>query len=136
MRSKRKQIARSLGAQKLGNVLVHFMEQSIFCIFTIVSLFSYWQQAGDKILYVVDSISVIDDPDPDEGALSETDIETLTVITDMAAITRHGYKDLDRICLYHPKRICPATKRQEKDPAGTNEAHWRKVAEIPRGGVG
>lgn len=103
-------MARSLGTQKFGNVLMHFMKQSIFCIFTIVSVFSYGQQAGDKILYVVDSIFVIDDQDPDEGALLETDIEILTVVTDVAAIARHGYKDLIGLSL-SSQRNMPGDQR-------------------------
>ena len=54
-------------------------------------------QSGERILYVVDSLAIIDEPKEDEGEISETDIETVTVITDKSKIEKSGYKDLDKI---------------------------------------
>ena len=73
------------------------MKGLIFYVLTICSLAVHGQGKEEKILYVVDSIPVIKDPDPDEGTLVETDIETLTVVTNKIEIEKHGYKDIDKI---------------------------------------
>ena len=59
-----------------------------------------WQgygQAEERILYVVDSIAIIEDPQEDEGAIDEADIETITVVTDKAEMKKYGYADQDKI---------------------------------------
>jgi tetratricopeptide (TPR) repeat protein len=73
------------------------MRKIIFCVLTIISLVSYGQGTEERVLYVVDSIPIINDPGEEEGTLTENDIEILTVVTNKADIEKHGYKDLDKI---------------------------------------
>ena len=64
---------------------------------TFISLATYGQATEERILYVVDSIAIMNEPSEEEAELKEVDIETLTVVTDKADIDKHGYKDLDKI---------------------------------------
>jgi antitoxin component YwqK of YwqJK toxin-antitoxin module len=100
-----------------------FMKRLIILILTIISLQTFGQGAEERILYVVDSIAIIEDPDEDEGELTETDIETLTVVTTKADIEKYGYKDLDKLIFIITKeyakrpeelRKIPTTKKMER----------------------
>jgi len=73
------------------------MKRLIIFILTAISLQTFGQGTEERILYVVDSIAIIEDPEEDDGELLETDIETLTVITNKAEIAKFGHEDLDKI---------------------------------------
>lgn len=101
----------------------HLMKGLIFYILTICTLTAYGQAKDEKILYVVDSIAIIKDPDPDEGTLVENDIETLTVVTNKIDIEKHGYKDITKIIFIITKEFfkrpddikrIPTTKQMER----------------------
>lgn len=90
---------------------------------TILTLTTYGQGAQERILYVVDSIAIIEDPDEEDGTLAETDIETLTVVTNKVEIEKHGHKDLDKIIFIITKEFAkrpdyikkiPTTKQMER----------------------
>jgi antitoxin component YwqK of YwqJK toxin-antitoxin module len=66
---------------------------------------------------------VLKDPDPKEGTLAETDIETLTVVTKKEEIAKHGYSDIDKIIFIITKEFfkrpeevkrIPTTKQMER----------------------
>lgn len=89
----------------------------------IVSVTTYGQGTEERVLYVVDSIAIIDDPGEQEGTLTESDIETLTVVTNKADIETRGYKDLDKIIFIITKEYAkrpdelkriPTTKKMER----------------------
>ena len=73
------------------------MKRLIIYILTIISLETFGQGTEERILYVVDSIPVIEEPEEGEGELSETDIETVTVVTNKVDIEKYGYKGRDKI---------------------------------------
>lgn len=72
------------------------MRGLIFSLLITITLTAVGQ-SGERILYVVDSLAIIDEPKEDEGEISEADIETVTVITDKSEIDKYGYKDLDKV---------------------------------------
>ena len=73
------------------------MKKLILFFLTAIVIHSFGQEAQERVLYVVDSIPIINDPDEDDGELSEQDIETVTVVTNKSEIAKLGYKDLDKI---------------------------------------
>ena len=73
------------------------MKRLIICFLTAIVIHSFGQETQERVLYVVDSIPIINDPDEDDGELSEQDIETATVVTNKSEIEKLGYKDLDKI---------------------------------------
>jgi antitoxin component YwqK of YwqJK toxin-antitoxin module len=92
------------------------MRKSIICLLTIISIATYGQGTEERVLYVVDSIPIIDDPEEGEGTLTETDIETLTVVTSKADIEKHGYKDLDKIIFVITKEYAKRPEELRKIP--------------------
>jgi len=87
------------------------MREVILCLLTIISLTTFGQGTEERILFVVDSIAIVEDPKEDEGELSENDIETITVVTDKTDITKYGYKDIDKIIFIITKEFA---KRPEE----------------------
>lgn len=73
------------------------MKRLIICFLTAIVIHSFGQEAQERVLYVVDSIPIINDPKEDDGELSEEDIETVTVVTNRSEIDKLGYKGLDKI---------------------------------------
>jgi len=66
-------------------------------ILTLISIIGYGQQQNENILYVVDSIPVIEDPKEGFGTLNENEIDRLEVIEDEKMIELTGYKNIDKI---------------------------------------
>ena len=107
----------------LAEMSNQFMSKLIFYALTIIPLASYGQGTVERILYVVDSIPIINDPGEEDGTLAENDIETLIVVTNKADIESHGYKDLDKIIFIITKeyakrpveiRSIPTVKQMER----------------------
>src|SRR5688572_16117332 len=73
------------------------MKRLIILFLTAIVFHSFGQGSQERVLFVVDSIPIINDPDEDDGELSEQDIETATVVTNKSEIEKLGYKDLDKI---------------------------------------
>jgi len=99
------------------------MKKLLLFALTIISFVTYGQRTEERVLYVVDSIPIINDPGEEEGTLTENDIETLTVVTNKADIEKHGYKDLDKIIFIITKeyakrpvelRNIPTVKQMER----------------------
>ncbi|HEY3403641.1 MAG TPA: tetratricopeptide repeat protein [Ohtaekwangia sp.] len=99
------------------------MRKLILYLLTFFSIVTYGQGPEERVLYVIDSVAIIDDPGEDEGTISETDIETLTVVTNKVDIERHGYKELDKIIFIITKEYAkrpdelkkiPTTKKMER----------------------
>src|SRR5688500_2881162 len=92
------------------------MKRLIFSILTILTLTTYGQGTQERILYVVDSVAIIEDPDEDNGELAETDIEGLTVVTNKVDIEKYGYKDLDKIIIIITKEFAKRSDDIKKIP--------------------
>lgn len=93
-----------------------------FLLFT-ASLPLFGQSAEENILYVIDSVAIINDPDEDDGELMDHEIETVNVVTSKSEIAKHGYKDLDKIFFIITKEYAsrsddlkriPSLKQMEK----------------------
>lgn len=87
------------------------MKEIVLGLLTIISLTTFGQGTEERILYVVDSIAIVEDPKEDEGVLSENDIETMTVVTNKADINKYGHKDIDKIIFIITKEFA---KRPEE----------------------
>lgn len=91
-------------------------------IFSLLTAFALTAagQSEERILYVVDSIAIIEEPKEDEGEISETDIETVTVVTDKSKIEKFGYKDLDKIIFIITKEYFKRPDEIKKIPTFKN----------------
>lgn len=87
-----------------------------------ISKISYGQASNEKIMYVVDSIPVIKDPEK-EDEITQYDVSDIKVITNSDTIKLLGYGAFDRVILLftkeyrnrpqHIKQI-PSTKQMER----------------------
>ena len=69
----------------------------VLTFLTLISNFGFGQNQNENILYVVDSIPVIEEPKEGFGALTENEIDRVEVLKNKRAIEKTGYKDLDGI---------------------------------------
>lgn len=92
-------------------------------LFQFLIIFAFAQEAEERILYVVDTIPVVDEPEEGFGSLKEDDIQEIIVVNDKAAIEKYGYKDLDKVILITTKvyasrlpeiKQTPSTKTMER----------------------
>ena len=74
-----------------------------------LSISTFGQNQNERILYIVDSIPIIDEPKEGFGTLTENEMEKVEVIKDKKIIETKGFKDLDGI-------IYVFTKEYEKRP--------------------
>lgn len=66
-------------------------------ILTLISLMGFGQNQNENILYVVDSIPVINEPKEGFGTLTENEIDKIEVVKNRQEIEKTGFKDLDGI---------------------------------------
>ena len=61
----------------------------------LISSYAFSQETAKKerILYIIDKVPVINDPDENTGNITNDDIEELTVVTDKEKIKLAGYND-------------------------------------------
>ncbi|AFU67744.1 hypothetical protein P700755_000740 [Psychroflexus torquis ATCC 700755] len=64
-------------------------------LLTLSSIIGFGQ--NENVLYVVDSIPVIEEPKEGFGTLTENEIDNVVVVKDKKVIESSGYKDLDGI---------------------------------------
>ncbi|NDK57149.1 tetratricopeptide repeat protein [Pontibacter fetidus] len=86
-------------------------------LFLFLMVFAFAQEAEERILYVVDSIPVTDEPEEGFSSLSEADIQEITVVTDKAAIEQYGYKDLDKVILITTKAYASRSSELKQIPS-------------------
>lgn len=100
----------------------------------------FGQSTQENILYVIDSVAIVNDPDEDDGELLDSDIETVTVVTTKSEIAKLGYKDVDKIIFImtkeytmrpHELRKIPSLKQMEK----TNGRWHLKTSSSPYSGA-
>lgn len=100
----------------------------------------FGQTSQENVLYVIDSVAIVNDPDEDDGELMDNDIETVTVVTTKSEIAKHGYKDLDKIIFIITKEYAnrsddlkriPSLKQMEK----RNGKWYLKTSSSPYSGA-
>lgn len=88
------------------------MKQRILILFlALISFIGQSQNSNENILYIVDGIPVIEDPDKDDDELTENDIELLTVITDKSEIKKYTDLNVDKVISIITK---PFAKRSDE----------------------
>lgn len=82
------------------------MKNEILILFlTLSSIISIGQNANKNVLYVVDSIPVIEEPKEGFGTLTENEIDNVVVVKDKKVIESSGYKNFDRIIYVFTKEF-------------------------------
>jgi hypothetical protein len=100
------------------------MKNKILILLLILSsIIGFGQNSNEKVLYVVDSIPVIEEPKEGFGTLTENEIDNVVVLKNKKAIVSLGYKDLDGIIYVFTKayvkrpdsiKAIPTTKLMNK----------------------
>jgi tetratricopeptide (TPR) repeat protein len=70
---------------------------SLLLSFSLLSCLAQNAKTDGRILYVVDSIPIINDPDASLGTLKNEDVDHLEVVTDPNKIKAAGYPAIDKI---------------------------------------
>jgi len=95
----------------------------LIILLTLVSFIGQSQNSNENILYIVDGIPIIEDPDKDDDELTENDIELLTVITNKSEIKKYTDLEVDKVInittkLYTKRsediKSIPSTKQMQK----------------------
>ena len=100
------------------------MNKIILLLFGVLSFYthSFGQTSDDKIIFVVDSIPVIDDPE-EGNEISENDIADLTVVKNKDTLELLGYKQFDGVTFIFTKEYrnrpenvkqIPSSKQMER----------------------
>lgn len=69
----------------------------LILLLTILPIIGFSQNQNENVLYIVDSIPVIEEPKEGFGTLTENEIDRVEVVKNKEAIEKTGYKDLDGI---------------------------------------
>ena len=95
----------------------------IILYFIFLSLSTFGQNQDEQVLYIVDSIPVVEEPKEGFETLTENEIEKIEIIKDKNLIELKGYKDLDGIIYIFTKeyakrsdslKAIPSTKKMIK----------------------
>src|SRR5690606_5842405 len=73
-------------------------------LLTLISFVGFSQNQNENVLYIVDSIPVIEEPKEGFGILTENEIDRIEVVKNEQAIEKTGYKDLDGIIYVFTKK--------------------------------
>ncbi len=69
----------------------------LILLLTLLPIICFSQNQDENVLYVVDSIPVIEEPKEGFGTLTENEIDNVVVVKDKKVMESSGYKDLDGI---------------------------------------
>jgi antitoxin component YwqK of YwqJK toxin-antitoxin module len=86
-----------------------------FVLFTSVSL-AQQEAKQEKILYIIDNVPVINDPDEKSGNLQNEDVDRLVVVIDTQKIKLAGYPSVDKIIYVTTKEYMKRTDEVNKIP--------------------
>lgn len=86
-------------------------------LFQFLLTFAFAQEAEERILYVVDSIPVIDEPEEGFNSLGEEEIQEVTVVTNRAAIEQSGHKDFNKLILITTKAYASRSSELKQIPS-------------------
>jgi antitoxin component YwqK of YwqJK toxin-antitoxin module len=74
------------------------MKRQITILYLLfLSITTFGQNQDERVLYIVDSIPVIEEPKKGFGTLTENEIEKVDVVKDKKLLQLKGYKDIDGI---------------------------------------
>ncbi|RZA04128.1 MAG: hypothetical protein EOP47_00195 [Sphingobacteriaceae bacterium] len=90
--------------------------------FSLLTSFAQDVKKEESILYVVDSIPVIDEPEEGLGTMRNGDVESLVVVTNPEKVKQHGYPSVDKI-------IFITTKEYVKRPDDVKKIPTTKIME-------
>jgi len=100
------------------------MKRQITILYLLfLSISTFGQNQNERILYIVDSIPIIEEPKEGFGTLTENEIEKVEVIKDKKVIENKGSRDLDGIIYVFTKeyakrpdslKAIPSTKKMTK----------------------
>jgi antitoxin component YwqK of YwqJK toxin-antitoxin module len=97
---------------------------SLVLSFSLLNTFAQDVKKEYRILYVVDSIPIIEEPDKHSGTLKNEDVDHLDVVTNPDKIKALGYADIDKIIYITTKEFVKRTDEIKKIP--TTKAMERK----------
>lgn len=92
----------------------------LFIILTLNCTIGFSQNQGEKVLYIVDSIPVIEEPAEGFGTLSENEIDRIDVVKNREVINSTGHIEFDALIYVFTKeyvnrpdsiKIIPTTKQ-------------------------
>ena len=95
----------------------------LILLLTFLPIIGLSQNQNENVLYVVDSIPVIEEPKEGFGTLTENEIDNVVVVKDKKIIESTGYKNLDGIIYVFTKeyvnrpdsiKVIPTTKKMTK----------------------
>jgi len=111
----------------------------LILLLTLLPIIGFSQNSNENVLYIVDSIPVIEEPKEGFGTLTENEIDNVVVVKDKEIIESSGYKDLDGIIYVFTKayvqrpdsiKAIPTTKLMTKK----NGAWYLKNSSTPYSG--
>jgi len=111
----------------------------LILLLTLLPIIGFSQNSNENVLYIVDSIPVIEEPKEGFGTLTENEIDNVVVVKDKEIIESTGYKDLNGIIYIFTKayvqrpdsiKAIPTTKLMTKK----NGAWYLKNSSTPYSG--
>lgn len=111
----------------------------LILLLTLLPIICFSQNQNENVLYVVDSIPIIEEPKEGFGTLTENEIDNLVVVKDKKVMASSGYTDLDGIIYVFTKeynkrpdsiKAIPTTKLMTQK----NGAWYLKDSSIPYSG--
>jgi antitoxin component YwqK of YwqJK toxin-antitoxin module len=97
---------------------------SLILFFSWLNSFAQDAKKAERILYIVDSVPILKDPDKNSGTLKNEDIDHLDVVTDYDRIKAGGYTSVDKIIYVTTKEFVKRSDKLKKIP--TTNAMERK----------
>ena len=88
----------------------------LILLLALSSLNGLCQDSNEKILFVVDSIPVINEPENGFGTLTEKEIDRVDIMVDKNFITSNGYKNVDKIMYVFTKEYVQRPDSIKKIP--------------------
>ncbi len=95
----------------------------LILLLVLISFIGLSQNSNERILYIIDSIPIIEDPSEDDDELTENDIEEVIIITNESEIKKYTNLEIDKIInittkLYAKRseeiKAIPSTKQMER----------------------
>ena len=90
--------------------------KSIILLIIVLPIICFGQNQNENVLYVVDSIPIIEEPKEGFGTLTENEIDHVVVVKDKQTIESYGYKDLDGVIYIFTKAYANRTASIESIP--------------------
>ena len=89
---------------------------SLVLSFSLLTCFAQDVKKPENIVYIVDSVPIIKDPDENSGTLKNDDIDHLQVITDTVKIKSLGYAPADKVIYITTKEFAKRPEDVKKIP--------------------